>query len=91
VLQNDQPVGRLYVLREAEEMRILDLSLIPESRNQGIGTRLIQGVMEEAKAGNRRLRIYLETFNPSVSLFERLGFRVIQNDNMNLLLEWVII
>jgi ribosomal protein S18 acetylase RimI-like enzyme len=91
VLQNDQPIGRLYVLREAEEMRILDLSLIPESRNQGIGTRLIQGVMEEAKAGNRRLRIYLETFNPSVSLFERLGFRVIQNDNMNLLLEWVII
>ena len=88
ILLDGQPAGRLYVLREGEEMRILDLSLLPEFRNRGIGTALLQGVIAEAKGRGSRLRIYLETFNPSVSLFERLGFRVIQNDDMNLLLEW---
>ena len=87
ILLDGQPAGRLYVLREGEEMRILDLSLLPEYRNRGIGTQLIQKVMAEAEANNCRLRIYLETFNPSVSLFERLGFRIIENDDMNRLLE----
>ena len=88
ILLDGQPIGRLYVLRDGEEMRILDLSMMPEFRNRGIGTQMIQKVMAEAEANNSRLRIYLETFNPSVLLFERLGFRVIQNDDMNLLLEW---
>ena len=88
ILLDEEPVGRLYVLREADEMRILDLSLLPEYRNQGVGTPLIEEVMREAKRSNRRLRIYLETFNPAVTLFDRLGFQVIQNDGLNYLLEW---
>jgi ribosomal protein S18 acetylase RimI-like enzyme len=88
ILLDDNPIGRLYVLREPEEMRILDLSLMPQVRRQGIGTPLIEGVMQEAKASGRRLRIYLETFNPAVALFERLGFTRIQDDGMNFLMEW---
>ena len=89
ILLDGEPIGRLYVLRQPEEMRIMDLSLLPEYRGQGLGTPLIESVKEEASGTNRRLRIYLETFNPSVRLFERLGFRIIEQDHMNFLLEWL--
>lgn len=89
ILLDGEPIGRLYVLRQPEDMRIMDISIMPEHRNQGLGTPLIESVKEEARETNRRLRIYLETFNPSIRLFERLGFRIIEKDYMNFLLEWL--
>jgi hypothetical protein len=32
--------------------------------------------------------IYVESFNPSLSLFERLGFSEVEKEGLNLLLRW---
>src|SRR5260370_35901744 len=37
ILQNGQPVGRLYLARWEREIRIVHIALLPESRNAGIG------------------------------------------------------
>jgi GNAT superfamily N-acetyltransferase len=83
-----EPAGRRYVLREPDQMRILDLTLLPEYRNAGIGTQLIEALMAEAAGSRRPLRIYVETFNRSQRLFARLGFVPVENDGVNALLEW---
>ena len=38
ILRDDEPIGRLYVSRWLEEIRIIDIALLPEYRNAGIGT-----------------------------------------------------
>ena len=82
------PLGRFYVLREQDDIRILDLTLLPEYRNGGIGTSLLLDLLDEAAQSGKKVRIYVETYNPSLRLFERLGFKSIAEEGVNFLLEW---
>jgi ribosomal protein S18 acetylase RimI-like enzyme len=86
LLLEGQPAGRIYIERSPEKIHILDLTLMPALRGRGLGARLLRRL--QAEAGDRPLSIYVETFNPSLSLFERLGFRKINEDPINFLMEW---
>jgi RimJ/RimL family protein N-acetyltransferase len=88
ILLNSQPIGRLYVARSANGICILDITILPEHRNKGIGTPLIKRLMDEAAEAGQPLTIYVESFNPSRRLFERLGFSKIEEDGVNYLMEW---
>lgn len=88
ILLDAQAVGRLYVSRREREIRILDITLLPKHRGQGIGTPLIEELMKEAKQADQPLTIYVESYNPSRRLFERLGFSKIEDDGVNYLMEW---
>ena len=48
ILKAGQPVGRVIIHRTATEFRIVDMALLPEHRNSGVGTVLVSQVMEEA-------------------------------------------
>jgi len=88
ILFGEQPVGRLYVAREEDGIRILDITILPEHRNKGLGTPLIKELMAEAVHARLPLSIYVEFYNPSHRLFDRLGFSKVKDDGFNHLLEW---
>ena len=88
VLLAGRPVGRLLVARTAEEIRILDLTILPAQRNAGIGTTLLRDLQREAQATERPASIYVESYNPSLRLFERLGFCKVAEHGAHYLLEW---
>lgn len=85
---HETPLGRLYVARLEEEVRIVDITLLPQHRGRGIGTHLLTELMNEATNKRLPLRIYVETFNPSLKLFERLGFTQTAQHGMHLLMQW---
>lgn len=87
ILQDDQPVGRLYVRRIASEMRIVDIALLPAFRSAGIGGGLLRGLVEEARRETVPLRIHVEKNNPALRLYERLGFRAIEDRGVYWFLE----
>jgi ribosomal protein S18 acetylase RimI-like enzyme len=70
------------------ETRILDITVLPEYRNRGIGTSLLRDLLDEASHPGKRVRIHVETFNPSLRLLERLGFKSIAEEGINFLMEW---
>jgi len=74
-----RPVGRLYLHRRGDEIRIVDIALLPEERRGGIGGRLLQQVLDEAAETGRMVRIHVEQNNPAMSLYNRLGFRKIDD------------
>lgn len=80
--------GRLYLNRADEKFHILDITLMPEYRNRGVGSFLLGQIMAEAKDAGRPVSIYVETFNPSLRLFQRLGFTPIQQEGFHLLLQF---
>ncbi len=82
-----EPAGRLYVARWREEIRIMDVALLPEYRSRGIGTKLLRALLGEAAATGKRLTIHVEKFNPARSLYERLGFSEAADRGVYVLLE----
>jgi GNAT superfamily N-acetyltransferase len=88
ILIGDEPAGRLYVMRAGEEIRIVDIALLPEYCNRGIGTMLLERLQSEAAAAARPLRIHVERFNPAMRLYQRLGFVPIADRGVYLFMEW---
>jgi GNAT superfamily N-acetyltransferase len=88
VLAGGEPAGRLYVSREADEIRIVDIALLPAYCNHGIGTTLLRGLQSEAGAAGKPLRIHVERFNPALTLYHRLGFRQVEDRGVYLFMEW---
>jgi len=74
ILVDDLPAGRLYLHRRADELRIMDVALLPEYQRQGIGTCLLRRILDQAVANQIRVTIHVEIFNPARGLYERLGF-----------------
>lgn len=87
IMSNTRPVGRLYVARLDHEIRIIDITVLPAERNAGIGSYLIQELLDEANDSGKVTRIYVEEFNPSLRLFERLGFSPSEQHGIHLLLQ----
>lgn len=88
ILLNQERIGRLYVAEIKREIRIVDVTILPQYRNGGIGKRIIEQLMEEAAHIGKPLTIYVETFNPSYRLFERHGFVKSGESGYSHLLEW---
>jgi|ERR1051326_2380056 RimJ/RimL family protein N-acetyltransferase len=88
IVQDGEPVGRFYIFRDEANISILDITILPRFRERGIGTTLIKEIIDEAAQSANTVQIYVENFNPSLRLFQRLGFSIIAQDGINLLLEW---
>jgi ribosomal protein S18 acetylase RimI-like enzyme len=86
--QHETPAGRLYLDRGSEVLHILDITIHPARRNAGIGSYVLAALLGEARQSNKRVTIYVESFNPSLRLFERLGFRKAEEHGFHFLMEW---
>ena len=86
ILADGIAVGRIYLDREGEEFHILDITVLPEHRSAGIGSMLLRKVLDEATAKSKPVTIYVENFNPSLRLFERLGFQKAEENGFQLLM-----
>jgi GNAT superfamily N-acetyltransferase len=80
--------GRLLVLRADEKIHVIDIALLPEHRGAGIGTKFLKELQDEAKAAGKPLSIHVEQFNPARRLYERLGFRQVEEKGVYLLMQW---
>lgn len=76
IYREDVPSGRLIVLHSPEEIRLADIALLPEYRNQGIGTHCLQYVIELARKKNLPVRLRTANGNTVRRLYSRLGFTV---------------
>jgi ribosomal protein S18 acetylase RimI-like enzyme len=82
-----EALGRLCVARWEGEIRVLDITLHPQHRGAGIGTLLLRGLLAEAAENGRKLSLHVELNNPALRLYERLGFRRVDERGPYLLLE----
>lgn len=74
LVRGEEVAGRLWVDESDGRLRILDIALLPAWRGQGLGTRCLQALAEQADAAGRVLSIQVEIHNPARRLYERLGF-----------------
>jgi ribosomal protein S18 acetylase RimI-like enzyme len=83
-----RPAGRIWVARSADEIRIVDLALLPSARGGGVGTHLFQELIAEAAEASLPLRLSVRKNNhAALRLYERLGFVVVGDDDVYLQIE----
>ena len=82
ILVDGRPAGRLLVARWEREIRIVDISLLPEFRGAGTGTALLGRLIDEARDARKLLSIHVERQNPAMRLYHRLGFRAVADEGV---------
>lgn len=88
VVEDGEPIGRLYVARWEHEIRVVDVALIPAARGRGVGGALLRALLAEGARSARTVTIHVEQFNPARRLYHRLGFREVEPRGPYVLMEW---
>ena len=88
ILLDGEPIGRLYTDRRDDEIRLIDIAILPEHRGRGLGGAIMREILAEGAASGRLVRIHVEQNNPAMSLYQRLGFEQIEEQGVYYLMEW---
>ncbi|MDE2155995.1 MAG: GNAT family N-acetyltransferase [Xanthomonadaceae bacterium] len=84
-----QPVGRVYLLRQPPDFRIVDIALLESARRKGVGSALIAHVQQLARAGGCAVTLHVDHRNTEARrLYQRLGFEAAQGDGTHLPMKW---
>jgi ribosomal protein S18 acetylase RimI-like enzyme len=61
---------------------LIDIALLPQYRNQGIGSTLLRELLADAARAGCAVSLKVENTNPAARLYERLGFQTVDEDGM---------
>ena len=88
VLQADAiAIGRLYTDTGPREVRLMEIALTTERRNNGIGTAITTSMLRYADDLGLPVTLHVEPFNPALRLYERLGFATRETRGIYLFME----
>ena len=80
ILIDEEPAGRIWIGEDEEQIRLLDIALLPQFQKRGAGTILLGELMKEAARAGKLLRHMVFVLNNDAHRFyERLGFVVIED------------
>lgn len=82
------PAGRLYLHHSPQEIRIMDIALLPAFQRRGIGSGLLIDILDEGRRTARRVTIHVERFNPALALYRRLGFGMLDERGVYYFMGW---
>ena len=88
ILVDGAPAGRLYVHRRAGEIRLVDITLLPDFREDGLGTSILHDLLAEGREVGKPVTIHVEVYNPAMRLYERLGFVPVEERGPYRLMKW---
>jgi ribosomal protein S18 acetylase RimI-like enzyme len=81
-------IGTIEVVSKIAHILINKLYLLPAFQNQGIGSRLVRDVLDRAKRMKLPVCLSVLKINPAWRLYERLGFRKVEETETHWRMEW---
>jgi ribosomal protein S18 acetylase RimI-like enzyme len=78
----------MIVHRAPGELRLVDIALLPQFRNAGTGSALLQIILGEAAAAGQPVRLKVLKGNRAESFYHRLGFTKTGETEMHFEMEW---
>lgn len=88
IVADDVNVGRLHTVELEEDIKILDITVLPQHRTKGIASSLLNELFDQARDTGKRLVVYVEFYNPSLGFFEKRGFQKAKDEGIYFMLEW---
>lgn len=89
ILVDDVPAGRIWVGIDEQQIRLLDIAILHQFQNRGVGTYLLNQLKDEAAREKKALRHMVFMLNDNAYRFyERLGFLTIEDLGGYKHMEW---
>jgi len=90
MVMGDRDVGRIWIDRRSEEIRLLDITVHPDVRNRRIGSTAIGLLQAESAVSAIPLRhsVYVSN-DAALRFYRRHGFTVIEDFETYVLMEWL--
>ena len=88
ILYNKKPAGRIFWVERETEIALIDLALLPRFQGKGIGKTIIEQVQQKAARKNKAVTLSVLKGNPAKRLYERLGFKKVDDKNNYEYLAW---
>lgn len=85
---NGKPIGRLYVDHREDEIRIVDIALLPRYRQRGVGSHYLHRILGEGETAQLPVKIHVEHNNPALQLYIKLGFQHVDDTGVYYLMVW---
>ncbi|WP_020680923.1 GNAT family N-acetyltransferase [Marinobacterium rhizophilum] len=82
--RDGHPIGRLYLYWGETSVQLIDISLLPEVRGTGLGSALLAEVIARAGARGCAVELHVESHNPALRLYQRLGFDIVEDKGIYL-------
>jgi ribosomal protein S18 acetylase RimI-like enzyme len=83
------PAGRLYVCDTVSTMHVVDLTLLPQFQERGIGTRILRDLIGEVGRTGQRLDLRVARSNErAMDLYARLGLELVDADHVDHTFSW---
>ena len=89
IIYKKKPAGRLYLWESNKEVRILDISLLPEFQSKGIGRFILTAIIKSARQKSKIVTLHVAHDNPAKKLYERVGFRKISDNKTHEYMECI--
>ena len=84
ILHDEVPVGRLYVDRRSDEIRILDLAVLPALEEE-----VLRMVLDEATTARKSVKMYVEVYKTAfLTLLHDLGFGQEEDHGVSYFMRW---
>jgi ribosomal protein S18 acetylase RimI-like enzyme len=87
VVVDGQDGGLLELVPTETGLHVANIRVAPELQGQGIGTRLVAGVLRDAHSRGQSVTLRVLKVNPARRLYERLGFVVVGETDTHHLME----
>lgn len=82
ILLAGAPIGLLKVVKQPNEWHLLQIQIVPERQGRGLGSAIIEKLLADAVQTHVTVSLSVLRTNPARELYQRLGFRVVeQNDH----------
>ena len=88
VCLENNALGRLLMGQDAAAKRLIDIALLEEHRNRGIGSNLLRQLLQECQAQGCSMHLQALQGNPAIRLYQRLGFVQSGADSMYARFQW---
>lgn len=87
IMYDGEAIGRLILDRTQESHYLVDITILKKFRNAGIGTWLMRAICTEAELVRKPLRLQVFVINRAKALYQRLGFRMIEDRQVTWVME----
>ena len=82
IFVDGKPAGRILVFHDTDSLRLVDIALLSEYRNRGVGTELLRKLISKSEKENLPVRLQVLKSNPAFRVYQRLGFVITGDDGM---------
>jgi ribosomal protein S18 acetylase RimI-like enzyme len=88
LLADGKKAGRVAIVQLAEELVLVDIILLPEFQNKGLGSQVLQDLQRDAAEKNLPVRLSVFTGSPAQRLYERFGFQTVSASGVYTTMKW---